>query len=144
MAKPKKTEPEPIDERAERPRRVQPRIKSAPKPRQIYWCDFWADSILPEMWKTRPVIVISHKNRLYGPCLVVPTSTDPDNDHDPWAHKLPLIDGCRQSWALCNHPITVSPSRFSQFSGRIPKVPQSDFDSLLRLVRAWIPIPRDS
>ena len=56
---------------------VAPRIKAAPKIRQIYWCDYWQDARLPEMWKTRPVIVVSYKNTLTGPCLVVPVSTDP-------------------------------------------------------------------
>jgi len=44
------------------PPRVQPRIKAAPKHGQIYWCDFWLDAQLPEMWKTRPVVVVSYKN----------------------------------------------------------------------------------
>jgi len=42
---------------------VVPRIKAAPKIRQIYWCEYWQDARLPEMWKTRPVIVISYKAR---------------------------------------------------------------------------------
>jgi mRNA interferase MazF len=71
----------------QKPQRVQPRIIAAPKIRQLYWCDFWQDAMLPEMWKTRPVIVVSYKNALYGPCLVVPTSTDPQTDN-PWAHRL--------------------------------------------------------
>ena len=56
---------------------VQPQIKAAPKIRQIYWCDYWKDARLPEMWKTRPVIVVSYKNTLTGPCRVVPVSTEP-------------------------------------------------------------------
>jgi len=47
---------------------VPPRIKAAPKIRQIYWCDYWKDARLPEMWKTRPIIVVSYKNTLTGPC----------------------------------------------------------------------------
>ncbi len=39
----------------------QPRIIAAPKIRQLYWCDFWCDAQLPEMWKTRPVIVVSYR-----------------------------------------------------------------------------------
>ena len=60
---------------------VQPRIKAAPKIRQIYWCDYWKDARLPEMWKTRPVIVVSYKNTLHGPCLVVPVSTEPQDNN---------------------------------------------------------------
>jgi hypothetical protein len=55
--------PDPPD----KPPRVQPRILAAPKIRQIYWCDFWLDAHLPEMWKTRPVVVVSYKNTLHGP-----------------------------------------------------------------------------
>jgi len=125
-----------------KPRPQKPRIKAAPKPRQIYWCDFWADAIAPEMWKTRPVIIVSHKNRLYGPCLVIPTTSDPDNDANPWAYKLPEIEGELQSWAICNHPSTISTSRLSQFSGRIPKLAQNEFDEILEVVRLWIPTPK--
>jgi mRNA interferase MazF len=130
------------DDAQDKPPRIQPRIRSAPKIRQIYWCDFWRDAILPEMWKTRPVIVLSHKATLYGPCLVVPTSTDPDNEHNQWAYRLPLIDGCRQSWAICNQPVTVSTSRLSQFGGRIPVLAQEHFDKVHGLVLKWIPALR--
>src|SRR5271170_2071473 len=92
---------------------VPPRIKAAPKIRQIYWCEYWQDARLPEMWKTRPVIVVSYKNLLHGPCLVVPTSSAAQDDN-PWAHKLSIeieANGVR-SWAICNQLSTVSPSRF--------------------------------
>ena len=95
----------------ERPGWVKPRIIAAPKIRQVYWCDFWADAHLPEMWKTRPVIVVSYKNTLHGPCLVVPTTTSPQPDN-PWGFKLSLrVDAARASWAVCNQPSTVAPSR---------------------------------
>jgi mRNA interferase MazF len=71
------------------PPRVQPRIKAPPKHGQIYWCDFWLDAQLPEMWKTRPVVVLSYKNSRYGPCLVIPTSTQPQGG-SPWGHELSL------------------------------------------------------
>ncbi len=34
-----------------KPPHIKPRIKSAPRIRQIFWCDFPHDSILPEFWK---------------------------------------------------------------------------------------------
>ena len=78
-----------------RPPKVQPRIIAAPKLRQLYWCDFWRDAQLPEMWKTRPVIVVSYKSGLHSPCLVVPTSTEPQGSN-PWAVVLSSsIDGQR-------------------------------------------------
>jgi mRNA interferase MazF len=124
----------------DKPPRVEPRITAAPKIRQLYWCDFPEDAHLPEMWKTRPVIVISYKNLLHGPCLVVPTSTDPQ-DNNPWAHKLSVTFDGVQSWAVCNHLYTVAPSRFSQFKGRIPLLPEADFNAILSLVNKWLPKP---
>jgi len=96
----------------QRPRRVQPRITAAPKLGQIYWCDFWLDAQLPEMWKTRPVVVLSYKNTLYGPCLVVPLTTEPQGN-SPWAFEVSVsIDGHR-NWTVCNYLYTTAPNRLS-------------------------------
>jgi mRNA interferase MazF len=131
---PKGPEPE------RQPSRVQPRIIAAPKHGQIYWCDFWLDAQLPEMWKTRPVVVISYKNTLHGPRLVVPTSTDPQGS-SPWAWELSItIDGQR-NWVVCNHLYTVAPSRLSQVKGRILPVPNAEFNEILQRVSAWLPRP---
>jgi mRNA interferase MazF len=128
--------PEPEQE----PRRVQPRIIAAPKHEQIYWCDFPLDAQLPEMWKTRPVVVLSYKNTLHGPCLVVPTSTKPQGS-SPWAWELSMsIDGQR-SWVVCNHLYTVAPSRLSQVKGQTIRVPNADFNEILKRVTAWLPLP---
>ena len=122
------------------PPRVQPRIKAAPKHGQIYWCDFWLDAQLPEMWKTRPVVVISYKNTLTGPCLVVPTTTQPQGT-SPWAWPMSVsIDG-QKSWVVCNHLYTVAPSRFTQIRGTIPRVPNAEFNEILSRVIAWLPRP---
>lgn len=48
------------------PPKIQPRLKHAPKIRQLLWCDFPADAHLPEFWKTRPVLVISKRTTLKG------------------------------------------------------------------------------
>jgi mRNA interferase MazF len=136
--------PDDIEQRREpaRPPWVKPRIIAAPKIRQIYWCDFWRDAQLPEMWKTRPVIVVSYKNTLHGPCLVVPTTTDPDNANNRWACKISMkVEETLDSWAICNQPSTVSPSRFSQFRGRIPLLPEGDFNQVLDLLFKWLPKP---
>jgi mRNA interferase MazF len=126
----------------EKPPWVQPRIVAAPKIRQIYWCDFWKDAHLPEMWKTRPVIVISYRNTLHGVCLVVPTSTEPDNEHDPWAVPLSVkVDSGPASWAICNQPSTVAASRLSQFKGQIPRVSETDFNQVLIKLLKWLPVP---
>lgn len=86
---------------AEKPPRVEPRLVASPKIRGLYWCDYWKDAQLPEMWKTRPVIIVSYKHTLYSPCLVVPTSTDPQ-ENNKWAHKLSERFDGKQSWAVCN------------------------------------------
>ena len=126
----------------QKPPRVRPRIVAAPKLRQIYWCDFWRDAQLPEMWKTRPVVVMSYKNTLHGPCLVIPTTTEPQGD-SPWAYKLCAhVDG-QQNWAVCNHPYTVSPSRFSQVRGKVPMVTEAEFNELLKRLQMWLPRPFD-
>jgi mRNA interferase MazF len=131
---PKGPEPE------QKPRRVQPRIIAAPKHGQIYWCDFWLDAQLPEMWKTRPIVVLSYKNTLHGPCLVVPTTTEPQGD-SPWRWELSIsIDG-RRNWVVCNHLYTVAPSRLSQVKGRIFRVPNAEFNEILKRVYAWLPRP---
>ena len=131
---PKGPEPE------QRPRRVQPRIVAAPKHGQIYWCDFWLDAQLPEMWKTRPVVVLSYKNTLHGPCLVLPVTTEPQGN-SPWAWELSVsIDG-RRNWVVCNHLYTVAPSRLSQVRGGIVRTPNAEFNEILKRVNAWLPRP---
>lgn len=123
-----------------KPPRVQPRIKAAPKLGQLYWCDFPQDAQLPEMWKTRPVVVMSYKNALHGPCLVLPTTTAPQGD-SPWAWELTTsLDG-RRSWVVCNHLYTVAPSRFSQVRGAIPSVTKADFNQILSRLQNWLPRP---
>ncbi len=124
----------------QRPPRVQPRITAAPKLAQIYWCDFPRDAQLPEMWKTRPVVVVSYKNTLHGPCLVVPLTTEPQGG-SPWAWELATsLDG-RRTWVVCNHLCTVAPSRFSTFPGKIPWVPNAEFNETLVRLTKWLPRP---
>jgi mRNA interferase MazF len=126
---------------------VQPRIKAKPKIRQVYWCDLWRDAMIPEIGKTRPVIVVSYKNNLTTPCLVVPVTTTPQGEEreggpqfgDRWVHKL-VIEG-RTGWALCHMPVTVSPSRFSQFGGKIPSISKEDFNEVLARLQDWMPKP---
>ena len=57
------------------PPKIQPRLRSAPKIKTLYWCDFPEDAQLPEFWKRRPVVILSHKNTLHGAVTVIPCST---------------------------------------------------------------------
>jgi mRNA interferase MazF len=125
----------------EKPPRLVPRIKAAPKIRQIFYCDFWRDAQLPEFWKTRPVVILSFRNTLYGHCTVVPTSTELQLD-DRWAHKLSFkIDGCRESWVVCNHLASVATSRLSALPPPIPRVSEAEFAEILQKVLNWLPKP---
>jgi mRNA interferase MazF len=85
---------------------------------------------------------MSYKNTLHGPCLVLPLSTEPQGN-SPWAWEVAAsIDG-RKNWAVCNHPYTVSPSRFFPEKGRIPMVSEADFNEMLKRLLAWLPRPFD-
>lgn len=126
----------------DRPQRIKPRITAAPKLRQIYWCEFWKDAQLPEMWKTRPVIIISYKNTLHGTCLVIPTSTA-NQVENKWAHQLSVsIEGDGVvSWAICNHLSTIATSRLKQFNQGVTLLPKEDFNQILDIVMKWLPEP---
>ena len=121
----------------EKPPWVKPQIVAAPKIRQIYWCDFWKDARLPEMWKNRPVVVVSYKNTLHGPCLIVPFSTEPQDDN-VWAVRS-VVEGI-DCWAVCNQISTVSPSRFSTFKGKIPLLSETGFNQVLEKINKWLPV----
>ncbi|MEQ1931968.1 MAG: type II toxin-antitoxin system PemK/MazF family toxin [Parvularculaceae bacterium] len=117
------------------------RIKAAPKIRQIYWCDFDEPPMLPEMGKTRPVIIVSYKNVLRGHCLVVPISTDPqEGSSAAWAHKLAFdIGQDRASWVVCNHLYTVSTARLAPFAQGSLRLPTEEFDEILDKILNWLP-----
>lgn len=122
------------------PARVQPRIIAAPAIRQVYWCDFWRDARLPEMWKTRPALIVSYQNSLYGPCAVVPISTDSqDGKAAKWAHKLQGGLEGRDAWVVCNHLYTICPSRLSPFKSPIPRLNEDEFHEILAIVLKWLP-----
>lgn len=124
----------------EPPPKIAPQVTAAPGIRQLYWCDFPQDAQLPEFWKRRPVIVLSFKNTLHGAVTVVPCSTaaQPGNK---WAFPLQTtIDG-RAAFAICDKLTTVAVSRLIPDKGGIPRMPVGEFDDMLRLVLAWLPVP---
>jgi mRNA interferase MazF len=122
------------------PPKIEPRITAAPKIRQIYWCDFPLDAHLPEFWKTRPVVILSYRNTLYGAVSVIPCSTG-DQTGNPWAVPMQTtIDG-RASWAICDKLSTVAVSRLSVDRRGIAKMPADEFDAIVRRVLEWLPTP---
>ena len=126
----------------DKPPRIEPKLVAAPKVRGVYWCDFWKDVMLPEMWKKRPVLVVSYKNTLFGPCTVLAISTDPQEEgcSAEWGYKLPMqIQKGRDSWVVCNHLYTVSPSRLEQVRGKILRIGEEPFHEILDKMLKWLP-----
>lgn len=124
------------------PPRIPPRVKSAPKPGQVYWCDFPTDAQLPEFWKRRPVVILSAKATLYGVVVVIPLTSkaQPDNLH-AYAFASPL-PGEKTAWAVCSHITTVAVSRLVPPFRQIPRISEADFKAILTMAHAIIPTPR--
>jgi mRNA interferase MazF len=110
------------------PPRVRPEVIGAPKIRQMYWCRLPKDAELPELWKVRPVIIISYRNTLSGHVTVIPTTTVAQHGNE-WAYKL-TTDLGRPSWAICDKPLTVAVSRLQRFRV-IPRVTESELKEIL-------------
>jgi mRNA interferase MazF len=122
------------------PPRVPPKVKAAPRIRQFYWCRLPTDAELPELWKIRPVIIVSYRNTLHGAVTAIPTTTVEQGDNQ-WAYKLyTSLDASRVSWAICDKPITVAVSRL-QPHRNIPRVTDSEFNEILKRLLAWLPKP---
>jgi mRNA interferase MazF len=119
-------------------------LKADPKIRAVYWCRFWKDALKPEFFKTRPVVVVSRNNMIDGPIMVVPLTTKPQGTNK-WAYKLsqnPIVKNQGlDSWAICNHVYTVSCARLTQVDGGAPRMLQTDFDEVVRLMMAALPAP---
>ena len=120
-------------------RHVPPQIRSAPRIRQIYWCDFPHDAQLPEFSKRRPIVIVSKKVKLHG-CVIVlllTTKSQPDN---PMA--CPIINPVnkRQSWVICDHPTTVAVSRLHLPGRTMLRMEEDDFKKIVDLM--WKILPR--
>lgn len=122
----------------ETPPKIAPRLKSAPKIRQLYWCDFPKDAHLPEFWKRRPVVILSKTATLYGTVVVVPCSTDPNQDPNRAFRLRTTIDG-RQGWAICDKLTTVAVSRLLPAQGLIVRLPDDEFNEMLKVVLDLLP-----
>lgn len=119
------------------PRRYKPVIRAAPRVGDVYWCAFndRRDIALPEMWKTRPCVIVSRRNTLHGKVTVLPFSTARSNETDPMAIETsrPVqerLDG-RRSWILCDHPCTVATSRLRQLNRGFLKLHNAELQRVL-------------
>jgi mRNA interferase MazF len=120
------------------PPRVPPTVRAAPRIRQIYWCRLPTDAELPELWKVRPVIIVSYRNTLHGAVTVIPTTTVEQADN-PWACKLDTsLDPSRVSWAICDKPMTAAVSRLMPHR-TIPRLLENEFREVIKLLLAWLP-----
>lgn len=122
----------------DKPPKLKPRLKSAPRVRQLYWCDFPKDAQLPEFWKRRPVIVLSMNATLHGAVTVVPCSTQAHQDPKLAFPLRTTIDG-RAAWAICDKPTTVAVSRLVPDKKGIVRMPADEFHAMLGLVLALLP-----
>ncbi len=130
-----------VDDENQAPPRIKPKLKSAPKIRQFYWCDFPKDAHLPEFWKRRPVVVLSKNATLFGAVTVIPCSTQAQPDLRLAFPLRTTIDG-RAAWAICDKPTTVAVSRLVPTHGVIVRMPEEEFDEMLGLVLSLLPKPR--
>jgi mRNA interferase MazF len=108
----------------------------------MYWCDFSSDAHLPEFYKTRPVVVISHKNTMTGRCIVVPMTTKKPTDKS----AIPLsasLDG-RESWAVCDHIYTIAASRLHAHHGKIARLAEKELGEILKLAHKQFPTPKNT
>lgn len=97
-------------------------IKIPPHSGQILRCDY-SGFIIPEMVKTRPVVVISPKPRKsYGLCTVIPLSTTEPDRIEPHHLRIELPDTLvagsklqQVCWAKCDMVNTISYQRLDLY-----------------------------
>lgn len=110
------------------------RIKSAPRIRQVFWCDYPdpEHTEKPEFYKRRPVVVLSRKSTLHGVVTVIPLSGKPQTDSRNTLRIRSPIKGTDFCWAVCNHIDAVSTRRLDAPAGGIRKVSDDDFRGILK------------
>ena len=130
------------------PKKFKPVIKASPRVGDVYWCNFHDETEieLPEMWKTRPCVVVSRKNSLFGKVTVLPFSTSPSNAADPMTIEASAtvqnwLDR-KRTWILCDHPCTVATSRLRQVNGGVPKLSPNELKAVLTMMTSALAAPR--
>lgn len=97
---------------------------------------------IPEFWKKRPVIVISRNNRLSGKVIVLPVTTDEDNESYEGSIELSpstrdKING-KRCWAVFDHPMTIATSRLDYINKRPPRIEQGELSIILERFHSTI------
>ncbi|MGV1949581.1 type II toxin-antitoxin system PemK/MazF family toxin [Agrobacterium vitis] len=130
------------------PKRFTVTIRASPRVGNLYWCAFHDERHIhiPEMWKMRPVLVVSRKNTLRGKVTVLPFSTSDRNDGSEFAYEASaatrkLIDNKDRTWVLCDHPVTIATSRLSQIKGGVPHMPGAELATVLTFMLKSLAAP---
>lgn len=85
-------------------------------------------------------MILSYRNTLHGAVTVIPCSTQAQAGNK-WAFPLgTTIDG-RAAGAICDKITTVAVSRLVPDKKGIVRMPEAEFDDMLRLVLSWLPTP---
>ena len=95
-------------------------LKFQPRPGQVLACHFGLGFRQPEMVKTRPVLVVSPKVRVWsGTCLVVPISSTPPAPVLRWHLRLPdtLLPGSnyKEAWLKGDCAMSVGKHRLDRW-----------------------------
>ena len=101
-----------------------------PRDAEVLECDF-KGFIIPEMVKTRPVIIIGPRLRHRGDLVtIVPLSTSPIDTPEKWQVKVtftkkppPPFDA-DEAWAICDLVCSVSRQRLDRFRPPRPRYGQ--------------------
>jgi len=122
----------------QKPPRIKPLLKAAPRIRQVLWCNFPKDAQLPEFWKVRPVLIISKSSSLHGHVTVLPFSTKSQPDNPTAYPVISPVDG-RKTWIICNYITTVAVSRLTLPNRGFARLSENDFDKVVSLMLQYLP-----
>lgn len=89
-------------------------LQNPPKKQAVYMCDF-KGLVLPEIVKTRPVVVVSASQARPGLATVIPLSTTPPVPTQRWHVQLPRRSSWdrQERWAKCDMIYQVSLKRLT-------------------------------
>ena len=117
---------------------VPSRIRSAPRIRQVYWCNLPKDAQLPEFWKRRPVLILSKTSTLFGSVTVLPFTTKSQTDNR-MAHSIVSPLDKRRSWEFCDYLTSVAVSRLHLPGPAVPRVGRDDCNKIVALGQKGLP-----